>query len=457
MWLDSLLRSLFVTFPQYQKTTWLLIMIAITIAIRGAVVFSNLDSFSEDPDAYRVIAETISKTGVLGLPNHQADGSITGRPTAFRPPLYPFLLSWLVTSSTLNHSLVAIFHVLLGVLTVLCTVSIASRLIDGGRLGPKSLLAGLLVVVDPVLLQQSTLVMTETIATALTTITLWYWATRLTLRPSVRGALLLGILLSLAYYCRPTFLVWGALMLPGIWFGTASCYRKRTGMTIVTAAVLFFAVGLWTIRNLSAVGHPVWATSHGGYTLLLANNPSFYEYLRNGKWGDAWNAEPFLTSYSHRFEADPSTQEFWNIDWKQATPTASAKAGLSEHEDDELSYNAAKATISREPAMFLWSCFVRLGRLWSPMPHHVPGRTWTPILAVTAYYLLFYFFVFVGAVRLGRKLFTSPWWGTATLILTLSMLHAVYWSNLRMRSPAIPSLAVIAAVGIIRKSGEAES
>ncbi len=66
--------------------------VLIFLIVRGGFILTHNESLNDDPDAYRVIAETLARTGVFGLP--ESDGE--ARPTAFRPPLYPWMLSWLV-------------------------------------------------------------------------------------------------------------------------------------------------------------------------------------------------------------------------------------------------------------------------------------------------------------------------------------------------------------------------
>ena len=77
----------------------LLLAALIGLLIRGGVCLSNLSRFSSDPDAYRAIAQTLADTGVYGLVG--TDGEV--RATAFRPPLYPYLLSWITTDGKLHE------------------------------------------------------------------------------------------------------------------------------------------------------------------------------------------------------------------------------------------------------------------------------------------------------------------------------------------------------------------
>ncbi|MDG2221192.1 MAG: glycosyltransferase family 39 protein [Rubripirellula sp.] len=432
------------------RAVWLLA--ALALLVRGAVGFVSLESFEPDPDAYRAIAEDFAVSGVYGL--IAANGEVT--PTAFRPPLYPFSLSWLVRDGVLSALSVAVFHGLLGALTVVMTF-LASRRIFGPVADRSSILASLLVLVDPILLHQSTEVMTETLATALTACLLWLWGDSIR-SSSVIKAVLLGLAMALAYLCRPTFLVWGILLCAGWLVAKVASSERRAWLRFGLMAGLFSAsVAAWTARNVRTIGHPVWATTHGGYTLLLANNPSFYEYLSEGNWGEAWDSSSFQLAYLHRFDGDPRTDTFWQQDWSGPSAIDRGEVvGITEHDDDRLAYEAAKATIYRQPRMFVWSCLVRATRLWSPFPHATQQRSRLVIAAVGGWYLVLYVMVVIGVVRIyrGTRVHWQVWWPIAALLFTLTAVHAVYWSNIRMRAPAIPALAILASAAIKPKTLE---
>ncbi len=434
-------------------TRTLLAIVLIGMLVRGSVCFWGLQNYSADPDAYRAIAETVANTGVYGLTDR--DGN--GQPTAFRPPLYPYLLSWITSGGKLSNVAVAVLHTILGAITVACTF-LASRSLLGDTFKPAiGVLAAALVAVDPILLQQSTLVMTETVATALASVILWWWTRHCESASgrwvSLRWAIVLGALLSLAYLCRPTFLVWAVMLCLAVpWAGEQDCQRprswlRRLSLAVAVGSVVLATVCLWTLRNWREIGHPVWATTHGGYTLLLGNNPSFYDYLENGEFGSTWDPESFFISYSHRYDGDPESEEFWETRWKS---TGTIVRSVTENEDDRVAHDAARATIDRQPGWFLWSCAVRLGRLWTPMPHHTPDRSWLGVAAIGSYYVIFYVAMLAGLWRLRSVVLGYKWWPLLMLAVTLSVVHAVYWSNLRMRAPIVPALAIIAAVGFSR-------
>ena len=288
----------------------LIYVAAFALLVRSLIAWTGWDSFQNDPDAYRIIAETLSETGVYGLPGTNLSGELSARPTAFRPPLYPFILSWLTGGGDLSLLAVAVLHITLGLAAVLFSTLTCSCLLEQGRVGRASTLAGFLVSIDPILIHQSTLIMTETIATTLSMMIIWFWARSASAGMTLTHAAVLGILLALAYLCRPPFLVWAFLLVLVIPFTTDRNWAIRLGYSTILVAILGLAVLAWTTRNAKSVGHPVWATTHGGYTLLLANNPSFYDYLQDGPAFEAWDAKPFLNAYLHRYDGDPNTAEF---------------------------------------------------------------------------------------------------------------------------------------------------
>lgn len=424
---------------------WIGAVVALTMGVRGLVYWMTPDAFQADPDAYRAIATTIEQSGVFGL----TGDSGTARPIAFRPPLYPWLLSWFVNDGQLAPWSVALLHTLLATITSVLTFITARRLCGSNAAAAA---AAALTGLDPVLVRQSTELMTETLATCLATavIALWvFWEPAPDRRSRWSMPAGMGLLLAAAYLCRPTFLVWAGLLT------AAAAVRFRQPHTPqrahwrrpgwqqagVVAGVVAIAVAGWTARNDRVLGQPIWATTHGGYTLLLANNESFYDYLHEAEWGQAWDARPFLSAYQHRYNADPREADFWNRPWEtepQWDPAA------TEYSDDRLSYESAVATIKRRPGDFGRAAIVRVARLWSPLPHDVQGRSGLAVLAAGCFFILIDVAIVIACFRHRKTLFASRFWAIWLLAITLSGVHAVYWSNLRMRAPAVPAMAMIA-------------
>lgn len=428
----------------------ILLVLLVCVVVRTGVLVTRENAFAADLDAYSAIASTIAQHGVFGLTS--AEG--VPRAIAFRPPLYPWLLSWTITDGQLSFLGIGSIHVCLALVTVVCVFDLTRRVISrltGDRSRRCRWIAAFaagLVTIDPLLLNQSSEVMTETLATAISTVVIycwyrWYDSVR-SVSQSTRIGFGVGLCLAVAYLCRPTFLVWAALLaLTTLWL-----HRSRSPFLISLAIgfPVLVAVVCWTIRNQAVIGHPVWATTHGGYTLLLGNNESFYDYLEQGAIGDAWDASEFFASYAHRFEGDPTNASFWNRDWNDKTAQT---ASVTEYEDDRLAYRSAVATIKRRPTTFVWSAFVRVGRLWSPMPHQIDDRSAAAVALVMLFYLGIWGAILIAFYRHRRNLFAAPFAAIWLLALTLTAVHAVYWSNMRMRSPIMPAAIMIASLALV--------
>jgi hypothetical protein len=362
------------------------------------------------------------------------------RPTAYRPPLYPWLLSWFVDRGRLNLIAVAVTHLWLGLASVGLTFAIASRL----RIGWPALPA-LAVACDPILLRGSQLVMTETLITffALAIWGLWLQIVspagpeRTDAHPSGLGRFaLLGGLLGLSVLARPTMLPW-AICLIGL-SGLGSPQRCRLRNAAVVATVLLATLLPWVVRNGRMLGTPMWATTHGGYTLLLANNPSLYAHFHSRGPSRDWDASDFHRHWAARRTGDPAQAAFWQL----PVEPEPVEPPIDELNDDRLAQRAAKATIARDPGMFALSCLYRLGWFWALAPHDAspPVR-----LAIGSWYAGWFLAALWGIVRLGRGWASPRWMAPAALVVTLSLVHAVYWSNMRMRAPVMPIVYVVAA------------
>lgn len=103
------------------------LMIAMLVGgcVRLAFLIFFFFNLRADPDAYRQIAENVATMGVFG--QSFGDGPI--QPTAFRPPLYPLILSCFVVNQNLSLTLVAGLHFLLGWGTIYFSFRLAHCLV----------------------------------------------------------------------------------------------------------------------------------------------------------------------------------------------------------------------------------------------------------------------------------------------------------------------------------------
>ena len=230
--------------------------------VRGSGAF-------DDPDNYLPLARSLAA----------GEGfAFKGRPTAYRPPLYPLVLAPLVAAGD--------GWARLGDRAVAPGAGGRHGMDDrdrGRRFGlsrTRAMAAAFVVACDPVLVWQSRSVMTETPAAFLVA------ATLAATRPGgVRGAVRGGLWFGLAALCRPSILAGTVLtILAGIVVKPGDLRQRlvRSGCLALTVGLVLLP---WMIRNLLVFGEPVWTTTHGGYTLALANNPVYYRDVLNGPPG----------------------------------------------------------------------------------------------------------------------------------------------------------------------------
>lgn len=411
----------------------LLLLLCAALMVRGRVMQSNAAALREDPDSYRSVAWGVYRHSTLGF--YVGERGVDRPPTASRPPLYPLVLS---IADFINGDFepfgFGFLQVVLGVGTVWAAWLLAQRM---GLSWQAALLVAGLIAIDPLLLHQTTQLMTETLATFLAAVTL------LLLVQSVydarlRWAIASGVLLGLCVLCRPTFLAWAVCVLPA--FVVCASGNRRFVRAALMAASVAVVLLPWGLRNRHYFGQPVVTTTHGGATLLLANNPSFYEYLRSAPWGSVWDAA------QHYRDGKPA---------RDAIPlrVVDGTTVFDEVALDRLAYQTAWENIRREPAIFAYSCLVRVGRLWNVLPHQTSSDESSSRrgqrYAVAMWYVLEFSLALVGAWSLGRRLLQAPWVFATLLALSFTAVHTLYWTDMRMRAPLVVVITLAAAQGVV--------
>jgi hypothetical protein len=428
-------------------------LLTFALAVRIAWVCVDHETLLTDRDAYLEISENLAYGNGF---------AIGGHPTAYRPPLYSMMLGGLqILHIDLKWGL-AVLQVLLGTATV--GLTLAAGILLG--LGRGSLLAGLFVALDPLLVRYTTMPMTETLATFLAAQLLLQMIQLPAEAWSLRKQATVGFLFGLAVLCRPTFWAWAALLGCG-WIVLAVLRRRGAKAALpsqgtplrlpwAVGAMALVTVAPWVVRNTLELHRPVVTTTHGGYTLLLGNNPVFYNEVVSKPWGTVWKDQSLRA-------------------WQNDLEETLRKDGVAENDEvarDRWFAHRARKAIAAEPGMFAAACWLRLRRFLQLIPlqpeqvdedasaenqsglasgeaAQTGGRDlpkW--ILFPVALFNLVLISAFVtGLIRLARH---PDWtlWAVAALPIAFALVHCVYWSNARMRAPVVPAMALFAVYAL---------
>lgn len=327
---------------------------------------------------------------------------------AFRTPGYPIL----VAACGGNVRTIRAVQALLDTSTVLAVFLLAGYLVSAGT-GP--LLAALFVAFNPYLVYFSSLILSETLFTAMLA-----WAMVLLVR-GVRqagiarfdGSWLVGaLLLALSVLVRPS-----AIALP-VLLGLLSLFlnrplpasyqmvRWRLPPGFVLIGITFLCLFPWALRNRMVLGRWIWLDTNSGFTLYDGYNP------------DAMGE---------------SNQTF--VD-RQPELVVLNETGRDEYLSEEASEYART-----HPSRVLALAGAKLARTWSPMPlSQEYGRPALRAIAL-AYSLPFDVLVLIGVIW-GRLPRAAKFFLLAPAVY-FTIIHAFTVGSLRYRVPAEPPLAVL--------------
>jgi 4-amino-4-deoxy-L-arabinose transferase-like glycosyltransferase len=395
-------------------------IIGVGLVVRGVMIASAWGDVLPDPDNYVSLARSVAAGEGLRL---------VGRPTAYRPPLYPLLLAPLagLAPGELGFSrLILLVNLALGGATVATALAAARR----WGLGPRGVAAaGLIVACDPVLVAQARLPMTETLAAFLVSLTLLALAV-----PRARDAALWGGLASgLAALCRPSLLAPTALV-AAAWLVTGpEGWRQRPLRVALFLLATTAMLAPWAVRNARVLGTPVWTTTHGGYTLALGNNPVFYREVVSVGGDTVWQG--------------PGQQAWWDDITRQT-------AGQNEVAVDRALGQLGWQAIGNQPGLFARASIARVVRLWGLAPAGAVYG-WPVRLATAVWSLPLLLGMVAGLLRFSA--WRWPGLTAVAFMAGITAVHAVYWTDLRMRAPIVPAIALVVALAIDRRARSVES
>ncbi|WP_437191696.1 hypothetical protein [Planctomicrobium sp. SH527] len=453
------------------EVAWFGVILLIAFGLRAAVFHRYWADLDADIDVYLAIAQGLAEGRGYSSPG-------TMSPTAFRPPLYPLLLT--CVSGADQQWGRAILQMGLSLAT-LWFVWLSARQLGLPRSG--RLLAVSLIAIDPLLLRYVPYPMTETACGLLIAMLLW----RLTLpkSDSLISPFLTGLVFGLCVLSRPTFWAFGLLfgaVRAAEWLIRRFLSRANSASSLdrsvkmgagwkILAASLGIAVCVlpWGIRNWIQLGSPILMTTHGGYTLLLGNNEAFYREVVLQPFGTIWDGSN-----------GPGQAA-----WVDALSQQMVDEGVtSEPDRDRWQNRLAWQTIFSHPLTSLRACFLKFCWFWNIAPHASAAQAIPASVrfAVGGYYSILWICLILGILRVLQGIFSRSYWGDRTskvsdsppemdtscnmvedgcsgasvatlqlwlapllLVFAMTTAHLLYWSDARMRAPIMPAIVLLIA------------
>ena len=407
------------------------LIMLVGLCLRLALGVYRPSDLTSDNDGYLAHAHPFAEgRGYLG--------PYSDRPTAFRPPAYPVALGILIAIGCSDRVAVAVISAVSSVLILWLTKTLAQQ---SGLTLHFQFLAVSGVALDPLLVRYAVLPMTEVPCTAvLLAAVLLFRSTKEYGRPENRRAVIAGVLFGLGTLIRPVILISCVFLslhrflrvarVPPTGATSTIAARCRILLPGVVAGLVLLP---WVVRNAVQLQSFVPATTHGGYTLALGNNPNFYRDVINGDDDFPWNGAA-LDAWQRRM-IDQSKE--------------SGVEQVNEPASDEWYYQQAFAAIRAEPASFLKAVALRLRRFWALTA--AESQTGVVVSAVIG---VWYVLIWIGLVwdRLSvfwlrktgcYKSLTDLW----LVVLSFMLMHSVYWTDARMRAPIMPILIVLSLSG----------
>ncbi len=353
-------------------------------------------------------------------------------PAADHPPLTVFVLtpvSWLVEHPPLSWVIDEPLHdhvrehrytmVVLGTLVVLL-IGLLGRRVGGDAVG---LVAAGIAAINPNMWVNDGLVMSETV-TALTVVGAMWAAIALWQRPTLLRAAVLGILCGLAALARVELILFVPLLAIVAVCAVSIPWADRTALALAAVVMSMLVIAPWVGFNLARFHDRTFISTNDGIALLGSNCDPVYS-------GDGIG----LTSLGECLESPP--------------PPGDQSQVASRYRSKAFDYIADHK--GRVPLVML----ARVGRTWSlfrpgDMIEFNVGEDrdrWVTRLGLIFYYPTLLLAI-VGGVELWRRR-RRVWWVLVVPAIVVTVGVALTYGQTRFRAAAEPSLALLAAVGIV--------
>ena len=380
-----------------RRILWLVLAAALLLRAGFGLTREGLNA-SADEGNWDALAQIYRHHGLL----HPDSGT-------YRPPLYPLMLAAVYEVCGHVPAAVRLWQALLGAATCALLYGIGRR-IGGEGCG---LIAAAMGALYPLLVFFCAALMAETLLVFLTTAAVLL-ALRMEGLPNLKNAALLGFVLGLALLCKPVVLPWIPLLMWG-WWRRSSLGRVRRGARVaLVLGVAGLTLAPWTARNAAVTGYFAPLSSNLGMNLMIGNEPQARGVYRR-------EADYLAMVRGLAGEIEPGV----------ARDRALARRVLS--------------GIVESPGHFAQLALRKLFWLWSPLAlgesaqrNAIALLSSGPLLAL-------------GAWGMWRSRGRPEVWIAGSLLLSLSLVHVIFFAHTRFRLPADAALMGPAALVLERQ------
>ncbi len=344
----------------------------------------------------------------------------SGRPLDWpgRMPLYPLFIGTIYRLIGENLNGVTYAQALVGAIAVLLLMVLVHRYHGT----PAALVSGLLVAVHPGLVTTVTRLLTEVIYVPLLLLVVAALF-ELTRSPTARRAVIFGVAVALATYCRPPSALLPALVLA---VGAVRSWRRTLTLrlTAVAFGVLIVAMIPWTVHNWRTYGvlHPL-ASSNG---LLWHGSPEYYELMRQGRtYLDIWNTE--------------------------LNPALNGGHDVTQWAGDRYFTERGLRSIAQHPLTYVWYSVHKVAYYWVGHPtadwYFVGWLKWWERVKA-AFPFLWAPLCLAAAWPLRRRL-RSEFLPYVLVVAYFTVIHSLTWAEGRLSLPLHPLLSIWFACAVI--------
>lgn len=387
-----------------KRLLWLLLLFGLVVRLGYVLVFvaRGKQLTWGDELSYDELARNLNAYGVFGTGPHQ--------PTVMRAPLYPFLMAGFY--AVFGRS----FPPLLAAQAIAAALSAPLLALIGRRLSGSltvGMVAGVLFVLNPVLIFTTGLFYTETLYLLLLLGIVYLWLTLVPLTPRwPRTALISGALFGLSHLMRPNFLAFPVLLF--LWLRVAlGNLRQALSVTAVVVLAMLITMLPWTARNYVVTqGKIVPISANAGMQVHQGNN----DIARDGGALDMSRLEPFPQ--------------------------------MDETDRDKAYLRLGLTWIREHPVQFIARIPFKVFKFYAPLETSNRGTMIVRLAPfINALYVVYYLLAAVGLLLTARRwrVYLLPYF----FILYLTALAAFLYGGTRYGQPIQPFFMLFAAEAIV--------